>query len=180
MGACALPTVSTLSVCETGTVQGHFLAGGGSEHKEFVTVMAFKEVYSCEILISEIANHPALYACSKKEYSDKVLKDRLWGEVCEAIVPEWSQLNGPEKRKKGKQCCFSIYLIQMYRFTLICCKIQGCLTLQRKLTLAESYDFPMVVNKDQYFFKLCYNNNSLFSIPAIHQSRYRTCQYIIT
>jgi len=155
MGARARTTAATLSVCETSTFQGHFLAGGGSEHKEFVTVMVFKEVYDCEILISEIEKRPALYDCPMKEYSDKVLKNRLWGEVCEAVVSEWSQLDGPEKREKGKQCCFSIYLIQIHRFTLICCKIQICLTLQRKLTLAESYDFPMVVNKVQYFFKAC-------------------------
>jgi hypothetical protein len=86
--------------------------------------MAFKVAYHCEILISEIQKRPALYDCSLKEYSDKVLKDRLWGDVCEAVVSEWSQLDGPEKREKGKQGFFSIYLIQMHRFTLICCKIQ--------------------------------------------------------
>jgi hypothetical protein len=91
--------------------------------------MAFKEVYNCEILISEIEKHPALYNCSIKECSDKSFKGRLWGEVCEAVISEWSQLDGPVKREKGKQCCFSIYLIQMHKFTLICCKIQGaCLT----------------------------------------------------
>jgi len=67
MGARARPTVATLSVCETSTFQGHFLAGGGSEHTEFVTVMAFKEGYDCEILISEIKKRPALYDCSMKE-----------------------------------------------------------------------------------------------------------------
>jgi hypothetical protein len=75
----------------------------------------------------------------------------LWGEVCEAVVSEWSQLDGPEKHEKGKHCCFSIYLIQMHRVTLICFKVQRCLTLQRKLNLAESYDFLVVVNKGQYF-----------------------------
>ena len=32
------------------------------------------------------------------------------------------------------------------------------------------------------FVVMCivYNNNNLFSIPTIHQSGYRTCQYIIT
>jgi len=45
--------------------------------------MAFKEVYDCEILISEIERRPVLYDCSLNEYSDKGLKERLWGEVCE-------------------------------------------------------------------------------------------------
>jgi hypothetical protein len=45
--------------------------------------MAFKEVYNCEILISDTERRPALYSCSLKEYSDKGLKDRLWGEMCD-------------------------------------------------------------------------------------------------
>jgi hypothetical protein len=71
--------------------------------------MAFKEVYDGEIFISEIKKRPALYDCSLKEYSDEVLKDRLRGEVCEAVVSEWSQLDGPEKREKGKQGFFNIF-----------------------------------------------------------------------
>jgi hypothetical protein len=58
-------------LCETSTVQGHFLAVAWSRHKEFVSAMAFKEVYGCEILISEIERRPALYNCSLKEYGDK-------------------------------------------------------------------------------------------------------------
>jgi len=45
--------------------------------------MAFKEVYDCEILITETERRPAQYDRSLKEYSDKGLKERLWGEVCE-------------------------------------------------------------------------------------------------
>ena len=56
--------------------------------------------------IDGIKKRPALYDCPMKEYSDKVLKDRLWGEVCEAVVSECSQLDGPEKREKDKQCYF--------------------------------------------------------------------------
>jgi hypothetical protein len=68
--------------------------------------MAFNEVYVCEILISEIERRPPLYDCTLKEYSDKGLKRDLWGEVREEVVSEWSQLDGPEKREKAKQCCF--------------------------------------------------------------------------
>jgi hypothetical protein len=53
--------------------------------------MAFKEVYDCEILISEI---------------DKSFKDRLWEEVCEAVVSEWSQLDSPDKREKVSSVVF--------------------------------------------------------------------------
>jgi hypothetical protein len=96
----------------------------------------------------------ALYDCSLKEYSDKGMKDILWGEVGEAVVSEWSQLGGRQKCQKCKQSCFSIYLIQMHICILICCKIKRCLTSQRKLTLAESYDFLVVVKKGQYFFRV--------------------------
>jgi len=34
------------------------------------------------------------------------MKERLRGEVCEAVISERSQLDSPEKREKGKQCCF--------------------------------------------------------------------------
>ena len=68
--------------------------------------MAFKEVYDWEVLISEIEKRLVLYDCSLKEYRDKSLKNRLWGEVCEAVVSEWSQLDSPDKREKGKQCFF--------------------------------------------------------------------------
>jgi hypothetical protein len=42
------------------------------------------------------------------EYSNKGLKDRLWGEVCEAVVSECSQLDGPEKREKVNSVVFNI------------------------------------------------------------------------
>ena len=45
--------------------------------------MALKPVYVCGILISEIERRPALYDCWRKEYSDKGLKERLWGKMCE-------------------------------------------------------------------------------------------------
>ena len=57
-----------------------------SKAKEFASVMAFKEVYDCALLISEIERRLALYGCLLKEYCDKGLKERLWGEVWEAVV----------------------------------------------------------------------------------------------
>jgi hypothetical protein len=33
----------------------------------------------------------------------------MWGEVCEAVVSEWNQLDGPEKREKDKQCFFNMF-----------------------------------------------------------------------
>ena len=45
--------------------------------------MAFRAVYDCEILISEIERGLAVYDCFLKEYCDKGWKGRLWGEVSE-------------------------------------------------------------------------------------------------
>jgi hypothetical protein len=42
----------------------------------------------------------------RKNRSNESFKDRLWGEVREAVVSEWSQLDGPENREKGRHCCF--------------------------------------------------------------------------
>ena len=65
--------------------------------------MAFKE-------LNDFQNWetPVQYNCSVTEYSNKGLKDRLWGEVCEAVVSECSQLDGPEKREKVNSVVFNI------------------------------------------------------------------------
>jgi len=154
MGARARPTVAILSVCETSTVQGHFLAGGGSKHKEFVTVMAFREVCDCEILM-ELKNVPL---STTVRWKNTVI--RFWrtdcGEKCaRQLFLSAANWTAQRNAKKISSVIFSIYLKQMHRFTLICCKIQRCLTVQRKLTLAESYDFLMAVSKGQYFFTVC-------------------------
>jgi hypothetical protein len=75
MGAGSRATVASLSLCETSTVQGH---------RELLFVFAFKDVYECEILISEIERRPVLYGCSLKEYSEKGLKERLWKKCARA------------------------------------------------------------------------------------------------
>ena len=127
-----------------------------SKHKQSVSVMAFREVHDCEILISETERRPAVYDCSLKEYSDMGLKGRLWGEVCETVVCLWVGPTGRPRETWKRQTLFSlILLIQMRRFTSVCCKMQRRLTLQRKLALAESYDFLVVVKRGQYFFRVC-------------------------
>jgi hypothetical protein len=61
--------------------------------------MAFREVYDCEILISEIERRPAVYDCSLKEYSDRGLEEGLGGRSVRGR-------DGPEKREKSKHCWF--------------------------------------------------------------------------
>jgi hypothetical protein len=41
-----------------------------------------------------------LYNAHLPEYSDKHVKEKLWTEVCEAIVPNWGQVDKDGKIKK--------------------------------------------------------------------------------
>jgi len=59
--------------------------------------VTFKEVYDCEILISEIERRPALYDGSLRECSDKGLTGRLWGEVCEGKDRNAGHCEGSQK-----------------------------------------------------------------------------------
>ena len=70
--------------------------------------MAFKELYDCEMLISKTERRSALYNRSMTECSNNGLKDKLWGEVCEAVVSECSQPDGPEKCEKVDSVVFNI------------------------------------------------------------------------
>jgi len=88
MTACANETHRKKCVRAQGRLSPPFLfvKPKPSSAKEFTSVMAFEGVYNCEILISEIERRPALYDCLLKKYSDKGLKERLWGKACEAVV----------------------------------------------------------------------------------------------
>ncbi|KAL1497328.1 hypothetical protein ABEB36_008310 [Hypothenemus hampei] len=50
-----------------------------------------------EKLISEIKKRPGLYNKKVKEYSDKDVRERLWNEVCRAIIPDWFELSDGEQ-----------------------------------------------------------------------------------
>ena len=84
---------------------------------------------------------------------------RVWkrdcGEKCarQSFVNEFSQLDFSEKRKGSSVVDFNIFNTTA-QVTLICWKIQRCLTWQRKLTLAESCNFLVVVNTGKYFFRV--------------------------
>jgi len=67
--------------------------------------MAFKEVYDCEILISEIERRPALLDCSLQEYSCKGLKERLWGEVSEGKNGNAGHYEGSQKYGVSATVC---------------------------------------------------------------------------
>ncbi|XP_054282081.1 transcription factor Adf-1-like [Macrosteles quadrilineatus] len=52
-------------------------------------------------LIDEVEARPPLYKKSLKEYSDIILKKKLWEEVCEAVVDNWGTLQTKEKANEG-------------------------------------------------------------------------------
>jgi hypothetical protein len=57
-------------------------------------------VEDIETLIWEVERIPL--SCNKKlkEYRDKNLKDKLWYEVCESVVTNWSELPAEQKSEK--------------------------------------------------------------------------------
>jgi hypothetical protein len=58
-------------------------------------------VEDIEKLIWEVERGPPWYNKKLKEYSDGNLEDKLWYEVCESIVTNWSKLPDEEKSEKG-------------------------------------------------------------------------------
>jgi hypothetical protein len=68
------------------------------------------KIFDSERLITEVEKRPALYNKATPEYSDEHCKERLWIEVCEAVVPNWSRMDTTarvetgKKRKKPFQC----------------------------------------------------------------------------
>jgi len=63
------------------------------------------ESYGCLVegvgrLIWEVERRPPLYK-KLKEYTDRNLKDKLWYEVCESVVTNWSELPAEQKLEKG-------------------------------------------------------------------------------
>jgi hypothetical protein len=62
------------------------------------------KVFHSERLITEVQKRPALYSKAIAEYSDKNCKEKLWMEVCEAVLPNWSRLDTRERVATGKKC----------------------------------------------------------------------------
>jgi len=56
-----------------------------------------------ERIITEVQKRPALYDKATPEYSDKHWKQKLWMEVCEAVVPNWSRMDTTARVSTGKK-----------------------------------------------------------------------------
>ena len=63
-----------------------------------------------EKLILEVERRPPLYKKQLKEYCDKHLKEKLWSDVCESVVMNWSELPAEQKLGKGMLIFFFILL----------------------------------------------------------------------
>jgi hypothetical protein len=48
-----------------------------------------------------VEGKPSLYLKNLKEYSDRNLKEKLWYEVCESVVTNWSEIPTEQKSEKG-------------------------------------------------------------------------------
>jgi len=62
------------------------------------------KIFDSERLITEVEKRPALYNKATPEYSDKQCKEKLWMEVCEAVVPNWSRMDTTARMATGKKC----------------------------------------------------------------------------
>jgi hypothetical protein len=67
-------------------------------------------VEDIEKLILEVERRPLLCNKKLKEYSDRNLKDKLWYEVHESVVTNWSGLPAEQKSEKGMLIFFFILL----------------------------------------------------------------------
>lgn len=58
-------------------------------------------IFNSEQLIMEIEKRPALYKKDMPQYSNKNIKETLWKEVYEAVLPNWMSLSQQDKIEKG-------------------------------------------------------------------------------
>jgi hypothetical protein len=76
-------------------------------------------VEDTEKLICEVERRPPLYNKKLKEYCDRNLKDKLWYEVCESVVTNWSELPAEQKSERGA-LIFLFILLGTLLMMLIC------------------------------------------------------------
>ena len=97
-----------------------------------------------------------------KNTVDKGLIERL-GKSVRGSRLFLSAANWTAQRNRKASRVVLISLIQILKYTLICCKLQRCLTYQWKLTLAESCNYLVVVKTGKYFFGVCQIPNHTLS-----------------
>lgn len=74
-----------------------------SDNEEYAGVAGtILSTIDSEQLIKEVEKRPALYNKQLKEYSDRSIREKMWGEVCLLVVPNWTELAAKDKKIKGK------------------------------------------------------------------------------
>jgi hypothetical protein len=71
--------------------------------KQVVIMDLDVSVCDSDRIITEVQKRPALYDKAMPEYSDKHCKVKLWAEVCEAVVPNWSRMDTSARMSTGKK-----------------------------------------------------------------------------
>ena len=84
----------------------HCLSDCSGERTWYYVMSVIKELFDCETLIAEVEKRPPLYDFQLKEYSDKNIKEKLWSEVCEAVVSDWNTLSPEDRNEKGKKLIY--------------------------------------------------------------------------
>lgn len=75
------------------------------------------EEFNIERLISEVEKRPPLYDITSKEHSDRRIKQRLWGEVCQNLFRRWNEFNEIQQREKGKNFLFTTFVFFTYTYS---------------------------------------------------------------
>ena len=52
--------------------------------------------------ILEIQERPALWDVNSSDYSNKLMKNSAWEEICDLFVPDYSLLDLPEKKQASR------------------------------------------------------------------------------
>jgi len=77
--------------------------------REHIMDLDFK-IFDSERFITEVEKRPALYNKVTPEYSDKHCKEKLWVEVCEAVVTNWSRMDTTARVATGKSVKTHFYV----------------------------------------------------------------------
>lgn len=74
------------------------------------------EEFNIEMLISAVEKRPPLYDITSKEYSDRSIKQRLWGEVCQNMFTRWNELMKSNDEKKVRTFNLLLLFIFTYKY----------------------------------------------------------------
>jgi hypothetical protein len=102
-----------------------------------------------EKLIWEVERRPHWYNKKWKEYINRNLKDKLWYEVCESEVTNWSELPAEQKSEK-KYVKFLVHIIGYHVDDInIFCSSVHTTKKNAEALVAASEEIGLEVNADK-------------------------------